>query len=268
MENDVVSLTGLLLLFVLGLRHGLDPDHIAMIDAMTYRAMAQRPGIAPWVGTLFAAGHGLAVTAIAVVISMLARDLQFPDALRTILDWLPVALLVLVGTLNLRALLAQGEYRPVGWKKHFVPRRLRDSSHPMAVFSIGVVFALVFDTATQAAAWGYVATAQAGTHMALIAGLVFTVGMMITDTLDGRLMCRLLRRASDPARAQRYRRGVGWLVVALAYGVAIYSIAAHFYPAIELDDAMLTGAGIGMFALMLIAYLWLVRRPAHGENPI
>ena len=47
------------LTFLLGLRHGLDPDHIAIIDGFAFRAAEERPGLAPWVGTLFATGHSI-----------------------------------------------------------------------------------------------------------------------------------------------------------------------------------------------------------------
>ncbi len=268
MEIEFASMSSLMLMFVLGLRHGMDPDHIAMIDAMIYRSLEQRPRVAPWIGTLFAAGHGLAVTLMTVALSSLTREISVPSQVIAVLDWLPVVLLVLVGTLNLRALLAPGTYQTVGWKKHFVPRRLQQSSHPMAIFSIGVVFALVFDTATQAAAWGYVATAHAGQHMALVIGLIFTAGMMVTDTLDGRLMCRLLLRTANADAAQRYRRRVGWTVVLLAYGVASYSVASHWYPAIELSETILTAVGIAMFAVMLGAYLRLVRASQGGVDDI
>jgi high-affinity nickel-transport protein len=258
MSPDIASLYGLLLMFALGMRHGLDPDHIAMIDAMTYRCLEHRAGVAPWIGTLFAAGHGLTVTAFAVVLSSVTGNLHPSPAAIAVLDWLPVALLFIVGTLNLRALLAPAPFRMLGWKKHVLPRRLQESSHPLAIFMVGVMFALVFDTATQAAAWGYVATAQGGSTMALIVGLSFTAGMVITDTLDGRLMCRMLQRR-DAAGVQTYRRRVGAMVVALAYGVVLYSVATHFYPQFELDDAWLSGAGIAMVLLMLVAYARLAR---------
>ena len=35
MKSEIVSTSGLLLMLVLGLRHGLDPDHIACIDGLT-----------------------------------------------------------------------------------------------------------------------------------------------------------------------------------------------------------------------------------------
>ncbi|GAA4033237.1 DNA repair protein [Actimicrobium antarcticum] len=255
-------------MFVLGLRHGFDPDHIAMIDSMTYRSVQVRPDMARWTGTLFALGHGLTVTLIAVVLGTLAGNVPIPAAIRGLLDWLPVALLILVGTCNLRALLSRNDYRVAGWKTRFVPQRLRERSHPLAIFAVGVVFALVFDTATQAAAWGYAATAHSGVAMALLVGLAFTSGMVITDTLDSRLMVRLLRQVARADEALAYRRKVGWIVVTLSYGIASYGIATHFFPGIELGDMTLTVTGFVLFFGLLMAYLWLIRRPGSSRFPL
>ncbi len=60
-------------MFVLGLRHGLDPDHIACIDGLTWSTLEHNHKLAPWVGTLFALGHGLPVTGIAVGVNQLSR---------------------------------------------------------------------------------------------------------------------------------------------------------------------------------------------------
>lgn len=265
MEQEIASFTGMFILFLLGIRHGLDPDHIAIIDAMTYRSLEQESRYAPWIGTLFALGHGLAVTVVSVTVSAIASDFAPPAGLAAVIEWVPVALLLLIGTLNLMALTANKPYAPIGWKTHFIPHRLRQSSHPAAVFCVGVLFALVFDTATQAAAWGYVATAQSGLHMALITGLVFTFGMVITDTLDGRLMCQMFRRAARQTQAQAYRRKVGWMVVIMAYSVALYSIAAHWLPAIQLSDAVFTTTGIAFVLLMFAGYCWMARDSARSN---
>ena len=64
--------SGMALFFLLGLRHGIEPDHIAAIDGLTLRAHDHHERHAPWTGTLFALGHGLAVAAIAIGISLLA----------------------------------------------------------------------------------------------------------------------------------------------------------------------------------------------------
>jgi high-affinity nickel-transport protein len=51
-----MELSGILLMFMLGLRHGFDPDHIAIIDGVSVRYAATKPLLAKWTGTLFAAG--------------------------------------------------------------------------------------------------------------------------------------------------------------------------------------------------------------------
>ncbi len=84
---------------------------------------------------------------------------------------------------------------------------------------IGVLFASVFDTATQASAWGYVASSNGGVVAAFLAGLVFTAGMVITDSIDGRLICRIRRSAQGPAAGRRFRRTLGWVIVAMSYTV-------------------------------------------------
>lgn len=268
MEAALLPIPGLSLMFMLGLRHGFDPDHIAIIDSMAYRALGERPRLAPWTGTLFALGHGLAVTVIAVALGAFSSGIALPAWLRTILDWLPTLLLMLVGTLNLRDLLRQRAYRPRGWKTFFMPRRLRNSSHPLTIFGTGVLFALVFDTATQAAAWGYAATANAGSAAALVAGLAFTAGMVVTDSADGRLMVRLLRGTSGQAAAAAYRRGIGWTVVLMSYGMALYQIATALRPDIELDDLAFTVVGCALFASLLVACGVRIRKRATVAYPI
>lgn len=257
--------SGVGLMFALGLRHGFDPDHIAMIDSMAYRILPARARLAPWVGTLFALGHGLAVTAIAVALGAFAGAIELPVAVRVPLDWLPTVLLVLVGTLNLRGLLERHVYRPRGWKLRFVPARLRDSSHPLSVFAVGILFALVFDTATQAAAWGFAATAGGGSGVALAAGLAFTAGMVVTDTADGRLMVRLLRRTSGPAGASAYRRRIGWGIVVMSYSMAAYEVGTWLRPEAALDDAALTALGCALFGAALFAYGVERRRQSSGS---
>ena len=269
MQAELISYSGLVLMFVLGLRHGLDPDHIACIDGLTWRALSHDHEHAHWIGTLFAVGHGLLVTAIAVGVSKLTRTLAGPDTVVLVLEWIPTFLLLLVGTLNLRLLLGDDTgYAPTGWKLRLIPKRLRDHSSPWAVVLTGILFATVFDTATQASAWGYVASNRGGgTAAALFAGLIFTFGMVITDTLDGRLICRIARSADGVRTGQRFRRGLGWLIVASSFGVAAYNIGKALMPAIELDDIAFSLTGFALIVLMTLvwAWLWLSRRRRPGS---
>lgn len=264
MSAEWLSVSGLVLMFVLGLRHGLDPDHIACIDGLTWQALARHGhrDHAPWIGTLFALGHGLLVTAIAAGVSLLSHGIALPEALVQICDWVPTALLLLVGTMNLRLLHRRDvAFEPTGWKLKLIPRRLRDHGSPWAVVLIGVLFATVFDTATQASAWGYVASHRGGgLPAALAAGIVFTVGMMITDTLDGRLICSIDRRTDGQAVARRYRRALGWLIVGISYGVAAYNVGKALVPAIELGEAAFSLTGFALVLMMLMVWAWSGRR--------
>ena len=265
MDAELLSFSGLVLMFVLGLRHGLDPDHIACIDGLTWRALNHEQQHAHWIGTLFAIGHGLLVTGIAVGVSQFTRSLSVPDAVVTVFGWIPTALLLLVGTLNLRLLMRKDpSYVPTGWKLKLIPQRLRNHSSPWAVVVIGVLFATVFDTATQASAWGYVASNKGGGLIAaFLAGIVFTLGMIITDTLDGRLICRISRGTDGQAAGRRYRRTLGWLIVAISYGVAAYNVGKALIPAIELDEVAFSVTGFALMAVMFViwAWVWYSRRP-------
>ncbi|MDQ2819725.1 MAG: nickel permease [Pseudomonadota bacterium] len=272
MDALLLPYSGIGLMLLLGLRHGFDPDHIAIIDSMAYRVASERPALAAWTGTLFALGHGLAVTAIAVGLAQWVGDVAMPHGVHLVLDWLPTLLLLMVGTLNLRSLLGTAQFRPIGWKSRFLPRRLHDSSHPLAITLVGVLFALVFDTATQAAAWGYAATSSSGTLAALFAGLAFTVGMMITDTVDGHLVVRLMRHTASRGNVALYRRTIGWLVVFMSYGIAAYEIVLHVHPGLEMSDFSMSIIGCALVAAMAFAYavsLWrrraLTQRMEHAQ---
>ena len=48
---------GAFTVFVLGMRHGADPDHLAAIDNVTRNAYVKTPLLSRFVGTFFAGGH-------------------------------------------------------------------------------------------------------------------------------------------------------------------------------------------------------------------
>lgn len=257
MNTELISITGFVLMFVLGLRHGLDPDHIACIDGMTWRALNHGHGNALWVGTLFALGHGLLVTAIAVGVSQLSQKISVSDRVVVIFEWVPTVLLLFVGTLNLQQLLWGGQqYQPIGWKLKLIPKRLRNNSSPWAIVLVGVLFATVFDTATQASAWGFVASSKGGFIAALGAGLVFTLGMMIIDTLDGRLLCHIIKGIDGQDAGRRFRRTLGWLIVTISYGVAGYNIGKALIPTIELDEMAYSLTGFSLVTVIFLIWIW------------
>src|ERR1700752_992766 len=98
---------GSLTVFVLGMRHGADPDHLAAIDNVTRNAHGRAPITSRYTGVFFAAGHSAMVLALAVLFSILSARLAARAAwLETAGLWLSVIVLLAIAALNLRALLS------------------------------------------------------------------------------------------------------------------------------------------------------------------
>jgi len=129
---------GFTLVFLLGLRHGLDPDHIAVIDGISLRLTQQQNKLAPWVGTLFAIGHGLVITIIAVGISAGSNSLHISATHFEWMQWIPVILLIAIGLLNFQSLRNNKLYQPAGWRFHFIPKKLITSTKPFSILLVGV----------------------------------------------------------------------------------------------------------------------------------
>ena len=68
----------LALVFALGLKHGVDADHLAMIDGLTRYNAPIRPRLARWCGLLFSVGHGVVVIAISVSVGALSNRWEVP----------------------------------------------------------------------------------------------------------------------------------------------------------------------------------------------
>ena len=94
----------------------------------------------------------------------------------------------------------------------------------VAECAIGLLFALVIDTVAHVSAWSVFATHQGGWWAGALAGLLFSGGMLIASTADSQLVSRVLRSAGSEAAASRLRRGIGWFVVILSFGVVAHAV--------------------------------------------
>src|SRR5437763_17102149 len=111
--------------FLLGLKHALDPDHLAAIDGLTRFNAARRPAVSRWSGLLFSAGHGVVVTLVAIAVATVATEWRAPEWLEQTGVWISIAFLALLGTANLLAVLRtpQGEIlQPVGMRSRLFAR--------------------------------------------------------------------------------------------------------------------------------------------------
>jgi high-affinity nickel-transport protein len=76
------------LVFLLGLKHGFDADHLATIDGLTrFNARHGRP-FARYCGALFSLGHGVVVVAIAIAVGLASEHWDAPQWLELIGAWI------------------------------------------------------------------------------------------------------------------------------------------------------------------------------------
>jgi len=224
--TDAQLPVGSLALFLLsGLRHGMEPDHVAAIDGMTLRALDGGERHAPWVGAWFAAGHALVVVLLAAAIGAGAASFRLPPAVLSALDWLPIVLLMLLGAWNLRALVARGDYLPASLRMRLMPAALQERTDVVATLLVGALFATVVDTVAHVSAWSVFAAQRGGWSAGLFAGVLFSAGFLVTCTTDSQLVCRVLRSERDPRVTRRLRRSIGWVIVLLSFGAALAALA-------------------------------------------
>ncbi len=247
-----LPLVGLTL--VLGLRHGLDADHLSCIDGLTRFNHSTGKRMAPWCGTLFSLGHSLMIVVVATVIGLLARDFEPPAVFDTVATVFVVALLFIIGTMNIWNLLHAKPGEDIslaGVKTRFLPKFVSQTSNPFVIVLVGFSFALAADTLSQAALFGVAGSAahQYPGVFPTVLGFVFMVGMVTTDTLDGQMVYRMLSMASRTAWIAT--RVSGWIVVALAYGVALYEIVNFLMPEVSVDSEIL---GIAVFCIFLVGF--------------
>lgn len=231
----------ILLAFVLGLRHGVDPDHLTAIDGLSrVRPRAMN-------GVYFAIGHGLVVTLLAAGIGgMLAGHAAFLG------PWV----LILIGTVNLYRILCP----PTHSHCEAVTRRL--IGRPLV---LGAILAAGFETSTQLSV-----LVLAANSSPWLLGLAFSAGMVIVDGLDGYLAASTQSlAAAGSTNAKAASRWMGVPVVLFSFGLGGTQLAG-----IEVDRASLP-LGIAMLVAVISLRVWARRRlrtsndgPAPHATPV
>jgi high-affinity nickel-transport protein len=198
-----------------GLRHAVDPDHIAAIDNTTRKLMqeGQRPVAT---GFFFSLGHSTIVillsVALAFATSYVKTNLPGFRATGSVIGTSVSALFLLViGVINLlvmidvyrefRKVRAGGDYDDQSLDDYLADRgllarlfrpalRLVDRSWKM--YPVGVLFGLGFDTASEvgllAITAGFGASGQIPAFYIVLFPLLFAAGMSLVDATDGVLM--------------------------------------------------------------------------------
>ncbi len=221
------------LVFLLGLKHGFDADHLAAIDGLTRFNARHHRSFARYCGALFSLGHGVIVVAIAIAVGLAAETWVAPAWLALSGAWISIGFLTLIGVVNLRAVLAARPHEvvaPIGIKGRFLGR-LNSAGRPWSVALVGALFALSFDTISQSALFAMTATQFGGLQHAVMLGLLFVLGMLVTDGINGLWISRLIARADQIAVIAS--RVMSLAVSGVALLVAAFGVAKLALPAVD-----------------------------------
>ncbi|NKJ46074.1 HoxN/HupN/NixA family nickel/cobalt transporter [Burkholderia sp. SG-MS1] len=235
-----------LLAYGFGLRHAVDADHIAAIDAVTRKLM--QSGKRPLgVGLAFSLGHSTIVIAATIGIAWTTHSLHgrfetFKELGGTVGTLVSATFLLGLAAVNLVILRdVWRRYRHVQ-RDGELPAQTVDSIAPAGLLSralrplfrlvtkswhmypVGVLFGLGFDTATEIGLLA-IAASQAGTGLPLYSILVFpalfTAGMTLVDSTDNVLMVHAYSWAmDDPKRKLYYNASITFVsaMVAIVIG--------------------------------------------------
>jgi high-affinity nickel-transport protein len=235
-----------LLAYGFGLRHAVDADHIAAIDAVTRKLM--QTGKRPLgVGLAFSLGHSTIVIVATIGIAWTAHSLHgrfetFKAVGGTIGTLVSAVFLLVLACVNLVILRdVWRRYRhaqhggelaaettaaiaPAGLLSRALRPMFRLVTKSWHMYPVGVLFGLGFDTATEIGLLA-IAASQASKGLPLYSILVFpalfTAGMTLVDSTDNVLMVHAYGWAmDDPKRKLYYNASITFVsaVVAIVIG--------------------------------------------------
>ena len=264
LPRDLLGLA--LVVLMLGIKHGFDADHLAAIDGLTRYNAQDRPRLARLAGVLFSAGHGLVVVAVALGVATLAQAWQPPHWLESFGAWMSIGVLTLLALLNIATVLRTPGHETahlVGWRSAAFARLLHAHS-PGMVMAVGTLFALSFDTVSQATLFALTASQFGGWQPALMLALLFIAGMLFTDGLNGWWISRLIKRSDATSR-------IASRVMALAVsGVSLLTaglcVATQTLPRVDSwTEGKEVWFGAAVVAVILLSFL-LGQRMAAGDR--
>jgi high-affinity nickel-transport protein len=267
-----------ILAYVLGIRHGFDADHIAVIDNVV-RKLQSRGKSAGFAGFSFAIGHSAVV-----VVSNLALILFFPPFAKLfhgVEAWgsragnlLSAGFLSFIGLVNVLLVFdILKTYRAACRTGSPATGRLGEGSESAiatrpfvavpdsraGMVSLGFLFGLSFDTSAEIALLvASLLSVPAGSHSVLsLTGipLLFAAGMITVDTLDGLIMSRAYRWAmEDIPRTCLYNLILTGLSVFTAWGVGGLEWVQIIGTSPAVKTLSWNGIGEGIVLVFLVAW--------------
>jgi len=243
------------LALVLGMKHGLDADHLATIDGLARCNAARSQSAAKLSGVLFSTGHGLVVVLVTLVATVAAASWRTPAWLEMTGLTISVAFLFGLAFVNLHAAWRATPgaiVAPVGFRARWLARFFA-ARRPWAIAAVGALFALSFDTVSQAALFALAAGKHGGLVAALSLAGLFVAGMMTVDGINGLWVARLMRRMDR--RAAIASRAMAVMVGALSATIGVFTLAKRWLPDVEAwADGRELAIGVAVIAVVAVAW--------------
>jgi ABC-type nickel/cobalt efflux system permease component RcnA len=228
MESTV---TGALLLgFVLGLKHAVDPDHLVAISTMVseHRSLT-RSSI---VGTLWGLGHTASLLAIGLAVILLKTPI--PPRVASLMEMAVAVMLVALGTGVIVKVLRDPEsrvhyhtHRHDGGPEHshlhvHIETGHKHSHHPIKIgrkpFVVGLVHGVAGSAALTLLVLTTIPSAAIGLAYIALFGIGSVGGMLLMSTLVGLPFIATARRLSSLNVTVRVIAGLSSVVFGLALG--------------------------------------------------
>ena len=135
----------------------------------------------------------------------------------------------------------------------------------MLIAMVGSLFALSFDTLSQAAFFALTAMQFGGWEHALLLALLFTFGMVLTDGINGLWIARLIARADRIALIAS--RVMGVAVGGISLLVAAIVAAKLLSPAVDSwSEGREWIVSTTLIAIVVISFLVASRLPRRALN--
>lgn len=207
-------------MILLGMRHGLDVDHITAIDNLVRLHNAIKRS--RWVGAGFSAGHMISILAEMVFIIYVIGSITSTDNLAFWGGVIGAIALGVIGTINIYSMKKWGKSGSAILASKILNKTGMLGPVGSALVT-GLVFGLGFDTATQISAISLsaVASATAGVQSALILAGFFALGMIPIDTFDSIILRSAFSRIFNT-------RGFRYMSYALSGAAMIVASVASY----------------------------------------
>jgi high-affinity nickel-transport protein len=246
----------------------MDPDHLAAIDGLTRSNAESNPRLSRWAGLLFSLGHGSVVVVAAILLGTIFKHAQAPSWTAISGTLFSAFFLFLIGGLNLGLAWRPRPHHalaPIGLRTAFF-RNLFQVRRPWLIFGVGGLFAISFDTLSQAAFFSLAGSRTASWGFSAFLGVAFMVGMMTPDALNGLWISRLVRRADRcaPAVSRMMTGTLGLMALLIGTWELVTAVAPALTQALEhwqlfIGCSIAASTGVGF---------WVASRMASRREPI